>query len=186
MSDFQDPPDGFPGAPPGTPPGTPPESPQETPAEEQPYEAQHAQAGPKVYHSEIKPELQKMVKAQLVEAVTGNGLKPEDLEITEFKGETLEFIAVTELKLDSKLATKRQAGKVPAAKKLPSANAFQEEVNREVAKIRRSPDVIDRMIKAILERPDKGLCLDNVKIKLPFLHKDYVAYEQCNVCGAKR
>lgn len=185
MSDFQDPP--------GTPPDGPPDNTSPPPAagtdptagEEQPYQSQAAQAGPKVYHSEIDPALQEMVKAQIIEAVKGNGLKPDDVKITKFEGETLEFLAITELKLDSKISIKRQAGKQKASKQLPSANGFQEEVNREIAKIRRSPDVIDRMQDAILQRPDKGLCLENVKIKLPFLHRDYVAHEPCNACGAK-
>ena len=154
------------------------------PPEEPPQPAE-AVAGPKVYHSEIDPELKTIAVKQMVEAVKGNGLKAEDVDISKFEGETLEFLAITELVLDTKMSIKRQAGKLTGAKLLPNQAAFQEELNRETYKIAHSPDVVDRMRDIVLDRDDKGLCLKNIMIKMPFLHKDFVAHEPCNVCSAK-
>ena len=154
------------------------------PPEEPPQPAE-AVAGPKVYHSEIDPELKTMAVKQMVEAVKGNGLKAEDVDITDFEGETLEFLAITELVLDTKMSIKRQSGKVTGPKLLPNQAAFQEELNKETHKIAHNLDVVERICKAVLERDDKGLCLKGVMIKLPFLHKDFVAHEPCSACGAK-
>ncbi|MEM7650511.1 MAG: hypothetical protein AAF204_00315 [Pseudomonadota bacterium] len=142
-------------------------------------------AGPKVYHSEIDPELKTIAIKKMVEAVKGNGLKPDDVDITKFEGETLEFLAITELVLDTKLSIKHQAGKVTGPMLLPNTNAFQETIDKEAHKIAHSPDVVERIRDAVLDRKDKGLCLKNIKIKLPFLHKDMVVHEACKPCNAK-
>ncbi|MEZ5815305.1 MAG: hypothetical protein R3E13_11405 [Alphaproteobacteria bacterium] len=141
--------------------------------------------GPQVYHSKIDPELKTLALKQMVDALKGNGITAEDIEITKFEGETLEFLAITELKLDTKLSTKHQAGKVTGPMLLPNTGAFQEAMNKEVYKIIHSLDVVERINKAVLDRPDKGLCLENIMIKLPFLHKDFVVHEPCKACAAK-
>ncbi|MCB9982903.1 MAG: hypothetical protein H6861_04395 [Rhodospirillales bacterium] len=139
----------------------------------------------KVYHSEIDPELKTKALEQMCAAIKGNGLKNDDVDITAYDGETLEFLAITELTLDTRLSTKRQAGKISGAMLVPNAGAFQGAVNKETHKIIHSLDVVERIRDAVLKRPDKGLCLEGVLIKLPFLHKDFVAHEPCNACGAK-
>lgn len=126
-----------------------------------------------------------MALKQMCTAVKGNGIKAEDVDITKFEGETLEFIAITELKLDTKIAIKHQAGKVTGPLLVPNSGAFQEAVDKEAYKIVHSLDVVERIRDAVLERPDKGLCLQNVLIKLPFLHKDFVSHEPCNPCASK-
>ena len=148
------------------------------------HQAQH-QAGSKVYASDIDPELKTIAMQQMLNALKGNGIKPDDVEITEFEGQTLEFLAMTELKLDSNLTIKHQAGKLTGPKLLQNSGQFQEELAKEVNKIAHSYDVIERIRDAVLERKDKGLCLKNIKIKLPFLHKDFVAHEPCKPCAAK-
>ncbi len=164
----------------------PPPYPDQPPETEAP-DAQGASGntGPQVYHSEIDPELKPIALKQMVEAVKGNGIKAEDVNITKFEGETLEFLALTELTLDTKLAIKHQAGKITGPILLQNSGMFQEAVNKEAHKIAHSLDVVERMCKAVLERPDKGLCLQNILIKLPFLHKDFVAHEPCKPCAAK-
>ena len=141
--------------------------------------------GPRVYHSEIDPKLKEIALQQIQNAVKGNGLKPENIEVTKFEGETLEFLALTELTLNSTTSTKRQAGKITGPILLQNTGMFQDAINKECHKITHSPDILKRIYDAVLNRKDKGLYLENVKIKLPFLHKDFVAHEQCNPCAGQ-
>lgn len=159
--------------------------PHDDPTKEAIHEPENKHAGAKVYHSEINPELKGIAMQQIVEAVKGNGIKPDDIEMTKFEGETLEFLASTELKLMNKNIIKHQMGKVTGPKLLANTGLFQEEADKEMVKISHSYDVIERMREAILNREDKGLALDNIKIKLPFLHKDFVVHEPCKPCSAK-
>ncbi|HOO82168.1 MAG TPA: hypothetical protein PK513_06675 [Alphaproteobacteria bacterium] len=162
-----------------------PPYPQNPPAD-QPKTGSGSEAlNTRIYHSEIDPELKTKALLQMCEAIKGNGLKNEDVDITAYDGETLEFLAITEMKLDTKLSIKRQAGKITGPTLVANAGAFQEAVNKETYKITHSLDVVERIRDAVLERPDKGLCLKNILIKLPFLHKDFVTHEPCSACASK-
>ena len=159
--------------------------PHDDPTQEAVHDPENKHGGAKVYHSEIKPELREIAMKQMLEAVKGNGIKADDVEMTKFEGETLEFLAQTELKLMNKNIIKHQMGKVTGPKLLASTEMFQEEADKEMNKIAHSYDVIERMRDAILNREDKGLALSNIKVKLPFLHKDFVVHQPCRPCGAK-
>ena len=139
----------------------------------------------RIYSTDIDPEFQRLALNQMIAALDGNGVEHDEIHIEKFEGKYLEFIALTTLKLDSKLITKQKAGKVTGGKLVPSAAAFQDEVGKEINKINRSRDVIKRMKDEVLGRKDKGLCVNNEKIRLPFLHKEFVCHEQCKACGAK-
>lgn len=131
------------------------------------------------------PELKTKALEQIYTVIKGNGLKNDDVRITEYNGEILEFLAITELTLETKLSIKRQPGKISGPTPVASANSFQEAADKEADKILGSPDIVEHIRSAVLKRPDKGLCLKNTLIKLAFLHKNFVAHEQCKTCGAK-
>ena len=148
-------------------------------------QSQESTSPTQIYNSDIDPTLQRMALNQMIAALDGNGVKQDEIHIEKFEGKYLEFIALTTLTLDSKLITKQKSGKITGPKLLPNAAGFQDEVNREINKIVRSRDVIKRMKDEVLTRKDKGLFTENVKIRLPFLHKEFVCHEQCKACGAK-
>lgn len=182
--------DGDPPYPPENPEDMPPGTqfstdPHDDPTKEVIHDPANKHGGAKVYHSEINPELREVAKQQILAAVKGNGIKPDEVEMTKFEGETLEFLAGTELKLMNKNIIKHQMGKVTGPKLLANTNMFEEEAKKEMTKISHSPDVIARMRDAVTAREDKGLALDNIKIKLPFLHKDFVVHQPCKPCSAK-
>lgn len=138
-----------------------------------------------IYHAEIDPAFQELSLQNLLSALKGNGIKAEDVQVTKFEGETLEYIAVTILRLKTKVSDKRQAGKVTGPMVLGSAQQIHEAITKEEHKITHSQDVIKRIKDVILERPDKGFGVENEFIKLPFLHKDFVVYEPCNPCRSQ-
>lgn len=142
-------------------------------------------AGPTVHRSEVPPELQDIALEKFRAILKGNGVNPEAARITKFSGETLEFLSVNRLSLKSKIATKRQAGKLTGPIVIGGPQDVQTAIAKEMNKIVHAQDVIARIKDAVLERKDLGIGLRNTLIKTKFLHKDFVYYEPCAPCHGR-
>ena len=138
-----------------------------------------------IYHAEIDPLFQDKALENFRASLHGNGVDPKDAEVKSFEGEILEFIAVTVLRLKTKTAHRRQAGKISGPQVLDSEAAVKQAVEKEFSKITHSQDLIKRIKDVIIQRPDKGFGLKDRFIKLPFLHRDFVVYEPCKTCHSK-
>ena len=130
----------------------------------------------------LQDELKKRALETMRAALKGNGIKTDKVGLSGYKEEPIEFVATTKLVPDTKISVTRKAGKLTTAKLVANANMFQEETNKEVTKITRSPDVINRIKDSVFQREDKGIAVKNEYLKFAFLHRDFIAHEECQAC----
>lgn len=157
---------------------------QTPPPDQPPVQTGSARAvsGPSVHRSEIDPALQDLALARFRDLLKGNGINPEKIKISKFSGETLEFLSILKMVLKTKIATRRQAGKLTGPVVVGGPQDMQTHIEKEQFKITHSQDVIMRIKDVVLERKDIGIGLENELMRMQFLHKDFVYYEPCNPC----
>ena len=160
--------------------GSAPESLNEEEKRKRQIEAEQAA---EVFRAEIDQEqYKKLAVKNLWSVLEGNVIDANEVEITKFEGDIIEFIAVTTLKIKTKTIDRRQSGKVTNLSIVDSEAQLKEIIKKEEHKITHSQDVIKRVKDVVLERKDKGFKVENEFIKLPFLHKSYAKHEPCTSC----
>jgi hypothetical protein len=137
---------------------------------------------PTSYLAEIDPAYGEAALERMRAAVKGNGVKTDAVKLKKFEGAMLEFIATTQLQLRSRIHEKIVAGKVTGPEKVAGAQGVRDAVEKDLSRITHSIDVPLRIKDVVLERPDKGIGVQNEIIKLPFLYHDFVYHDPCPTC----
>ena len=122
---------------------------------------------------------------ELRKAVTGNGVKPENIRLENITGATLNFTAVTILKIQPRISEKTTLGRITGPEKVDNAKSMRDAIENHKRESVQNFANITRIRDTILSRDDRGFALVNARINLDFLRKDFVYFESCNACRAK-
>jgi hypothetical protein len=118
-------------------------------------------------------------------ALKGNGIRPADVTLKNLETETLNFTAVTQIKLSSKTIEKSAGVASGAPAEYPdrqAAGAAADEYNKSITK---DPSATTEIKKLLIAGDNQGFGLNNQTIKLPFLDKDFVSSDSCRPCQGK-
>ncbi len=133
---------------------------------------------------ELDPALAEKALGRVRAMVRGNGLNPADVSLEEHDGSVLEFDAVTRLKLGPKIAEKTIKGRHTGGEVVASVPEVQKAITREIDKATKDPGVAKMVFDALMKRADKGYFLQNFRVPLNKLQKDFVRHDGCSSCNA--
>lgn len=126
----------------------------------------------------------KKVQKRLQMLVRGNGIKPEDIVISDFSGvKTYNFYAHTALRLVPHYKSKIVPGRDTLAEHIPGPQAMQQALRRQIIEARTNPLHRQTILDFLLKRADKGFAIRESRTSFPMFRKDFVIHEGCGSCA---
>ncbi|MCC6597178.1 MAG: hypothetical protein IT559_00065 [Alphaproteobacteria bacterium] len=127
-------------------------------------------------------ELESRALIQIQEELKGNGLKKEQIEITTFEAQLLDFPALITLTLKTSHKSRKQPGKIGGQHVLANAQALPAALENGEKSALSDPETLQRVHMTVLQDPNAGAGVKEATIALPFLNREYVYYEPCGTC----
>ncbi len=129
-------------------------------------------------------KLRKKILRRLQAVVKGNGIKPEDLVISDFSGvKTYTFFAHTAMRLVPHYQTKIVPGRDQKAEHMPGPQAMHQALRRQIMETRTNPASRQIILDFLHSRVDKGFAIRETRTSFPMFRKDFVIHEGCNTCS---
>jgi hypothetical protein len=131
----------------------------------------------------VDPVVLKHALDRLKAAAKGNGIDPDTIEMTDFKGETFHFLARSLFTVIHGLSEKHLPGK-EAAEICASASDLKIKIQQTIEKTTTNKEIVGYVIDVLEKRADKGFFINNLVLKLDRLAKKLAFYNHCSACTA--
>lgn len=116
--------------------------------------------------------------------VNGNGIKPEEITISDFSNVRIyQFYAHTSMRLVPQYQTRTIPGRDTKAEHMQGPQAMQHALKRHIAETRNTATSRKTILDLLHTRIDKGFAIRDTRAHFPMFKKDFVLHESCTNCG---